>query len=326
MPKSDTLIVAPYVGEFGWELMNWQGRVRWEIERRRPARAIICAPPDRRALYRDLIERRNVRFCPMPNVPWPGVANDDHRLTVDGRAMDPDELAGAVRGHTKTILDLCAIDSTGADWLMPGFRSALHPTSAAHQRFVSLGTPQKITTDIVLVSRVREQAAERNRPEQWWISLARRLESRGLRVAFQQPRLDRAVQQFSTARLAVGASTGGLHLASLCQCPHYVWGSGPESRWTSMAITNRQRYETVWNPLGTPCIYDEVGWQPSLEHVEAGVSHALRTIGMNREGQVNRTPNARWRVKRTLARVLEKSLRESPWPWRVRELVRNHLV
>ena len=45
-----TLVVAPYVGEFGWELMNWQARVRWVVGHGDYERVVVGAEADRRAL------------------------------------------------------------------------------------------------------------------------------------------------------------------------------------------------------------------------------------------------------------------------------------
>lgn len=327
MLKSDTLIVAPYVGEFGWEMMNWQARVRWVLRRCRQSRVLLCTPPDRRILYRDLIDQRRIRFCPMPRIAWPGSANDDHRLSDAGLAMNADALANLVRCETTAVLCSLGVDAAECEWLVPEYRSTLWPTTPAHQEFRSLREPGKLEIDVVLVPRSRSTAPERNSPESWWNELADRLRQGGLRVEAMTNRLDRAVSQLSRARLAVGASTGGLHLAALCECPHYVWGSGPEERWTPLEMTNRQRYETVWNPLGTPCRYDECGWRPDVEYVVRSTRRALADIGLRTAATgAPARKSARWRLKRALAAVIEKPSSESIWPWRVRELVRRRLV
>lgn len=50
---------------------------------------------------------------------------------------------------------------------------------------------------------------------------------------------------FSLCKLAVGQSTGTMHLASLCEVPHVVWG--PDRI--------RERYVKTWNPHKTPVAY-----------------------------------------------------------------------
>jgi len=325
--KEGILVVAPYVGEFGWELMNWQGRVRWLIRHGGHERVVICAETDRRLLYARTSTDGRVVFCPTSPLCLPGHRNEDHRVNDEGRPLPAAELRSAV---TTQALQACAplgLDLEEAVLFTPDFRSTIWPTTPSHQTFASLRLRQPVTTDIVLVPRHRLLAGERNKPASWWEELAGRLQDAGLSVETHVPRLDEAVRQFSHARLAVGASTGGMHLASLCSCPHYVWGCGAEARWTRLGITNRQRYETVWNPLGTPCRYDECGWQPPLAHVLDQCRRALDEIGLppgRSEPMWALRPG--WRVKRGLARLLECPDGRGPWPWRLRNLVREHIV
>ncbi len=326
MSNSDRLIVAPYVGEFGWELMNWQGRVRWELMRRGAASVILCAAPDRRALYRDLTDQPGVRFCPMPTFDWPGRPNDDHRVGADDMPIDADTLQALVQARVSRVLAQCGMDADGSDWLMPTYRSHLWSASASEQSFVGLRVPVATRFDVLLVPRVRHHAVERNQSAAWWSELADRLRAAGLCVEFYPGNIGSAVAMLSSAKLAAGASTGGLHLAGLCGCPHYVWGSGAEQRWTAWRMTNRQRYETLWNPLATPCIYDEIGWQPSIEQVVAGILKALRRIGLDETSDKSLAFRAKWRVRRGLARMVEQTSSASVWPWRVRRFVREHLV
>jgi len=327
MAQGRTLIVAPYVGEFGWELMNWQGRVRYLARRGGFEKIVVCARPDRRPLYVEPRTPGRIVFCPLPAVELPGRANDDHRVDDEGRALSPAKLRRVVEDMVSQACVAVGICIDDSEMLMPGYRSEIRPTTRAHQCITNLRLPCDLATDVVLIPRLRGLASERNRPESWWLKLGEQLRSRGLVVEAYEPRLDRAILQLSRARLAIGASTGGLHLASLCGCPHYVWGSGAECRWTSMQITNRQRYETVWNPLGTRCRYDECGWEPSMGHVVDQTRRALDEIGLASGYRVNRRwIKPKWRVKRRLARVMESSPQQSLWPWRLQELVRQRLV
>jgi hypothetical protein len=326
-PKGTTLLVAPYAGEFGWELMNWQARVRWLIHHGGHERVVVCAETDRRLLYARASTDGRVVFCPTPPLNVPGHRSEDHRVTDGGRPVPVTELHAAVQAQA---LQACAPLGIGLDEAVlftPDFRSTIWPTTPTHQMFVGLRLKQQATTDVVLVPRHRHLAGERNKPVSWWDELAARLQDAGLTVESYIPRLDEAVRQFSRARLAVGASTGGMHLASLCRCPHYVWGSGAETRWTRLGITNRQRYETVWNPLGTPCRYDECGWQPPLAHVLDACRRALDEIGLPPgQDEPAWTLKPGWRMKRGFARLLEKPDGRGPWPWRLRNLVREHIV
>jgi hypothetical protein len=322
-----TLVVAPYVGEFGWELMNWQGRVRWVIRHGDFDRVIVCAETDRRPLYAmpELSDR--VVFCSIGRMELPGRRNEDHLIGEDGQPIEPDIIRGIVESKTREACASLGVEWEEAELMMPRCDSSLWGTSRREQIFADMRIHVPILNDIVLVPRHRRQAPGRNRPDAWWEELTGQLRGLGLAVAVYPDHLGDAIRMLSGARLAVGASTGGLHLASLCRCPHYVWGAGGDAKWTRLGMTNRQRYETVWNPLGTPCIYDECGWQPPMSHVVEGIRSALDDIGRPRGiDRISSSFKPRWRVKRRLARLLEPSDGRQWVPWRMREFVREHIV
>lgn len=345
--SAPVLVVAPYIGEFGWELMNWQGRVRWEVSRGTWQRVLICVSRGRQALY-EMSEAShdhgtaalNVRFVPVETADAPGEASEDHRISADGRPLDGNRLTDYVRSRCVAACETAAEqeiadalrkgESSRAHLLMPGFQGALWPATVRHQRFVSYRRPRAVTLDVLLVPRRRGTAVERNLPAAWWEDLAGRLRGRGLRVGSYASTLDEAIEQLSASRLAAGASTGGLHLASLCACPHFVWGTGDERRWTGLRMTNQQRYETLWNPLGTPCRYEPWGWAPAIDAVERGIVRALEQIGLSRDAGARRDATysrwrAAWRVRRGLSRLMDMPA-DSVVPWRLREFVRNNVV
>ena len=49
------------------------------------------------------------------------------------------------------------------------------------------------------------------------------------------------------AKVAVGPSSGTMHLASLCECPHVTFTDGHANV--------KRRYLSTWSPFGTPCEY-----------------------------------------------------------------------
>lgn len=372
MSRQTQIIFAPYVGEFGWELMNWHGRVRFHIEkiigtnsassnitaalefadeippvkqRWAPRRhrcveateagkiigdvekVTIVAPPDRRVLYHDLIDGDRVQFCPIRPIQWPGAANEDHRIDDSGRPLDRESMLRELRKATLFACRHVGLDVRGAVVMPPPFDGRLWPTEPDYQSITSLRQDASVVNDIILVKRVRDAAAERNQTDEWWKGLATRLNNAGLSVAFLTPRLDVAVKQLSSARLAAGASTGGLHLASLCECPHYVWGPSDDERWTRLRMSNRQRYETIWNPLGTPCVYDATEWRPSIDDAYTGIIRALDKIGIqDHVGSKSIGNRIRWKVKRQLASVLVYSENRLRLPWRVREYARANFI
>jgi hypothetical protein len=323
---SRTLLVAPYLGEFGWELMNWQGRVRWLAQYGGYERIIVCATPDKHLLYHYPENETQVLFLPVPRLDVAGQANEDHRVDNDRREMGESVLLDIARQIATRAAEHAGIESAEIELLTPDFRGTLWPTTGSHQLFNSLRmSSQPIDCDVLLVPRLRSAAAERNQSAAWWDELTTRLESRGLRVTRYAPRVDEAVRQISGARLAAGASTGGLHLASLCGCPHLVWGADESQRWTKLGMTNRQRYETFWNPLGTACRYEPCGWNPTAQHAAENICRALDEIGL--QGSPSSwawSLKPTWRIKRHLASLVQPGRLSAPW--RVRQLVMHKLV
>ena len=68
--------------------------------------------------------------------------------------------------------------------------------------------------------------------------------------------LDQVVSILHQSDLAMGGSTGTLHLASRCGIDHFVWGSS----------ANQARYEET-NWYGAQCCVLTEGWRPELSHI-----------------------------------------------------------
>ena len=101
---SDTLFAGPFLGEFGWELLCWQGFVR-KVSRRYKTVIVYC-PEGREALYRDFADRI------IPHS-FRGTAECD---SVKERAIMSQALAAAK-----------ALVPPGADHLTPlGYLSLIH--------------------------------------------------------------------------------------------------------------------------------------------------------------------------------------------------------
>ncbi|MCK6482897.1 MAG: hypothetical protein L6R00_02025 [Phycisphaerae bacterium] len=326
--RRGTLVVAPYVGEFGWELMNWQAFVRAQRLRRPAARWIVFGDEGKRRLY----EAPGVEFVHVSLDGLPGESCNDGRIDECSGALAPESLWACVWALMRPHLierDLCAADASapldGIHVIRPDYDGRLWPAAPPHQAFESLARRPADASgarlDVVLVPRQRALAGLRGQAASWWETLADQLVRRGLRVAVAPARFDEAVTLFSTCRLAAGGSTGGLHLASLCACPHYVWGGGDEERWTGWEISNRQRYETFWNPLGTPARYEPLGWRPAVSTAVEGIVRALDCIGRRGardvDGAAARRFRRRWALKRRCAAW--SIAPGEPWlPWRVR--------
>jgi len=318
MPDRPHLVIPPYVGEFGWELMNWQAHVRNVVRTHQRHRITLAIAAGHEPLYSDslALPQVNARSIRLESIP--GRPSEDHRIDDDGKRIAPDDL----RASIGAALANAAIETADAGVLWPDFRGGLMPTRAPHQAFVQFGQPSRPSIDVLLIPRARTSASERNHSPEWWIDLAARLRRTGLSIEHYAPPLANAIAQLRSARLAAGGSTGGLHLASLCGCPHVVWGPGKAERWTSIRMTNRQRYETIWNPLGTPVQYLELGWLPSIDNAASAILYGLKSIAAG-TGAPAAVHKLRWRARRHLAGVWARSAAEGRMPWRMRELIRQ---
>ncbi|MEN9352772.1 MAG: hypothetical protein RL318_97 [Fibrobacterota bacterium] len=257
-----TLFAGPWVGEFGWELMHWQGFVRKLAPRYR--KVIVSCRAGQEALYADFAHEfvlHDVR----------GTADCNRLLTVD----NPDELAR-----------ILALVPPGADLLRP-----LGAQPHERQTFIKFGTKQaELATDILFHPRGRGHGADRNWSRANWERLLELLQPLGLRIGciglttatqelqgdfleLRDKPLSQTLDMMASTRLVVGPSSGPMHLASLCATPHLVW---TDRKRYARGLTNRTKYENTWNPHHAQAIVlDEWDFQPSPELVAEKITTFL---------------------------------------------------
>jgi hypothetical protein len=153
------------------------------------------------------------------------------------------------------------------------------------------------TSDLVIHARAdtREVIGEnRSWPVERWQQLIKRLRDEGVvrtviaigssEAAHKVPgtRDMRGVDSrlladiLASTRLCIGPSSGPMHLASLCGTPHLVWTDIRQWNLGWRKGTNRERYESVWNPFKTPVtVLDSCGWQPDVDLVYSEVMKRL---------------------------------------------------
>ena len=321
------LLTAPYVGEFGWEVMAWQGRVRRWFHEGGFDRVCVLGAPGKEALYADLpLTYRSVDLSGLP-----GRASMDGRVFEnEGAMLEPGQIRDALAlivHHVKAELE-----DGGADVIerWPGFDGTLWPCAEPFQQFVRYGDDANRSASaspcVALVRRTRACGAA-NWVSSDWDALSDRLRERGIDVVDMPLDAARAIELLSRCDLAVGQSTGGLHLASLCGCPHVVWSPEPARRWTRWQMTNRQRYDVFWNPFGTPVQYHGVDGLPSVDDAVGWTMAGMRAIG-------RRTGTARalmvhrqaWRLRRWVVDTVLPSQAFRRSPWRVQNFVKQAMV
>jgi hypothetical protein len=259
--SQDTLFVGPWLGEFGWELMNWQAWARKVSASY--AKTIVCARESSRALYEDFYDE----FIP-------------HSLTATGNCHVGFDVQPA-----SALEELCKRIPQQADHLIPR-----RYVPRFEQEFVRLGIARtEDAVDVVIHARGREFVADRNWSLEEWQALCGSLLDRGLRIAAVglrsatlpvegvEDRRDISLQNtmdcMASSRLVIGPSSGPLHLASLCGTSHLVW---TDRRTYGMGKTSREKYESWWNPLETPVqVVAEYGFRPPVEVIRDQVLQAL---------------------------------------------------
>jgi hypothetical protein len=261
------LIAGPFIGEFGWELFSWQAYLRTLA--RLGSRVNVFCKRGRAALYQDFaariveldIDTTGANTCQCRGKRAKAIATANHDEMPPGQTyeyINPD--------HTLLFWPPATH--------MPGFDD---------QTFIQFGVPTssngagvpppRTPTTIIVHARERTDiGTNRNWDRSKWDSLCADLFKVGFSIfaigtaagaycpEWCEDERDRplstAFRLLSTASLTIGPSSGPMHLASLCGCPHLVWGESG----------NIPRYEKHWNPLGTKVDYHSGhNWDPPVD-------------------------------------------------------------
>lgn len=322
-----TLLTAPYVGEIGWELLSWQGRVRHVFRQGGFDRLVVLGAPGKAAFYADMpLEYRAVDLTGLP-----GTAYEDRRAHQDTRAPID---AAAIREQVAPVVDTAERELAAAghtvETLWPDYTGRIWSCAADTQMFIRFARPvvdPPPAPHVLLVQRTRSFRAADNWPAESWAELAERLQTRGIRTSTYPHEAEAAITALNGADLAIGQSTGGLHLAALCGCPVLVWAQGESYRASPWQMTDRQRYQTLWNPLATPVQFHAVTGAPRIDTVVHWIDQALARIG-RRTGSTLASAafHCAWRLRECLDRRVVRRPWFGQWPWPVQQWVRYGLV
>lgn len=248
------VIADPCIGEFGWELMSWQGYVR--------ARAtgaeysVVCSTRGFEPIYANI----NATFVP-------------HSIEGqrDGLAMKPCSTPGKLQA-ARNALNSYAFTAISCGHKVERLQLPKRlPIPLDQQEFFKYGTVDKTCAyEVIVHARNRQHSLPfggANYPLHYWRYIIdalytagyRRVASIGSRDASHHvPNTDdlRGIKLrdlfnvLASARLVIGPSSGPMHLASLCGTPHLVWAGDRVQ--PIIRTTNKARYEKLWNPFNTP--------------------------------------------------------------------------
>jgi len=255
--KNGTLLVGPWIGEFGWELFTWQGYIRsiaHEYEN-----IIIASRAGNELLYEDFMSE-------YVSIVVPENALSDSWFCRGLPADFGDKLISNINFDVR-------IPAQSIGFLYyPNGNPALS-TEFLNQKFIKYKSDTLDKDfDILIHPRNKNLGNNRNWSKENWQKLVNLLVKTytigiiGNHEAFQ---LDNAedcrkisirdtVSLMNRTKLVVGQSSGPLHLASLSGTPHLVWSEE----------ANRNRYFKYWNPFQTPVyFYSEMSWNPTPEFI-----------------------------------------------------------
>lgn len=245
------LVAGPWAGEFGWEIMSWQGLLRKLSSNY--DEVIVSAPAGHEPFYAD--------FCTkyLPH----SIRGAADRWWMPGRLPECARLCEELR-------------RMGGYYAKPS-----HCYPMTKQKFIKFGDAKRAVEcqnkfDVVLHARGdMSRRAAASWSLQNWNEVVCALINDGLRVAAigttawlptgvydrRNLPLSELMDLMAAATLVVGPSSGPMHLASLCGTPHIVWTDNRHHG--AIKGTNRARYEKIWNPLNTPVkVLDSEGWRP----------------------------------------------------------------
>lgn len=242
------LFVEPFCGEFGYELIGWQSVLRAMHHEKME----VWCRPGHGVLYDDFAGVHE--FDPRTD------EVNCHEATGGAQFIRPRE------GNWLTVKDL-----------YPNGWSSLFDGSMKHE-YRAFGEPISPAYTLIHARNTDKfRTGYRNWPLEYWQELVPRLTGFVASIgtlAHHIPGttdlrgipLDDLCNYMAGANVTIGPSSGPMHLAALCECPHLIWTGHKRTV---------ERCNGAWNPLQTPCLiyankheWDaRLKWQPSPDEI-----------------------------------------------------------
>lgn len=255
-----TLLAGPWIGEFGWEIIKWVPFLRKYISNRYYDKVFVFTRESSFPLYLDL-----------------GVELIPHECTGDTKIYVCNNTSPEVPSAVLEYLDPDEV-------LIPSEGSMYGPPE--RYSYYMYGEKKDLGCDII--AHARDTGKTGSYRKNWkrdnWDLLVQKLQANGRRISFigspessycspggedlRGLSLSIIMNVLRSSNLCIGPSSGPMHLASCCGCPHIVWG---DSRlWNSGNVKSNleERYKVLWNPFETLCEYiSDENWNPSVDEV-----------------------------------------------------------
>jgi hypothetical protein len=248
------IALGPWIGELGWMISAWVPAMRMYARHYADHHYVMVVPEGTQALVRDITDEI-VTISPY---------GKPDRWLNDFKEPQP-------------------MPEVKADkWVLPSQSNCAPPKSGYYdyRRFYSgkLRNPPRVVIHArglrrnksavrnwELARYVELLAALGNPPAASIGSLAGAYHVPGT-VDMRSDDIAMAMYAVCNCKVCLGPSSGPMHLASVCECPHIVWTDAKYQK--SIGGTNRDRYERIWNHKNTPVsVIDKYGWQPPVSAV-----------------------------------------------------------
>lgn len=238
---ANRLYAGPWVGEFGWELCWWNPFVRRAAKQF--SHITVASFESSRYLYEFAdefvpIKGESIAFC-------------------EGKLLMPPPTISADK--VLSPRSLFKSDRIARRILRPTRRRRWQDVPLDYRKFGIVKSPR--IADVMCAFRPPKGAfgAGKEYPEQMCAILTEMLCDAGFSIAcyggknnycppgakdMRGAPLGEQCDALASALCAVGPSSGTIHLASLCGCPHVTW-------YTPDPVISQRRYELQWNPFNT---------------------------------------------------------------------------
>ena len=274
--NNNALVAGPFVGEFGWELMEWQGYIR-KLSRKYDTTVSISYNSSKYLYETCEFFAHNFSL---------------ERSGYGYGKCEPEEMQRIVERAAE------AYGLSEYDVIQPVDLHRINRILFGKQIFRKFCEDSNERLDIVFSFRdmLREDGNEKNYEKKNIQPILDYCDHNGLRYGFiglpqysycpndkfdlRSTDLKETIAHISSSALVVGGSSGPMHLASLCGKPIVVWTGAP-------SIT--RRYFAAWNPFAVSVyVVTENTFNPSPEAVIETIRMALdetRTSQVQKESR-----------------------------------------
>lgn len=259
-----TLLAGPWVGEFGWELFEWQSFLRYRSQNY--DKVIVSSRPGHEIIYKDFADEF---------IPYESSSQDCCGWTNYTTKLDESKFSN--------------IKYT--DWIKPGKylkgkqRFESYGNIGAHRWFDVVLHARHVTPSKNYLKPHKQKSQRNGFGITEWRKISRFLaENNKTACSIGLPKSSmwvegtmdlRGISLFDLAdaltnsKLCIGPSSGPMHFASLCQCPHLVWTSSK----------NIDKYKTKWNPFNTKVfLHIDDSWHPSIQDIKKKIEEAYNGL------------------------------------------------